>query len=149
MSAWTFTAQAVPRGQPRVRATAFGGRARVWTPSTADGFKSAVAIAAREAVEPDRWPIRHGWTLTAVFYLPRPQRLMGRKGGAKEMIPHTARPDLDNLVKAAVDALVDSGIVHDDAPLYMINCAKFYAEPDGTARAEFTLEANTDTEKHG
>lgn len=91
MSAWTFTAQAVPRGQPRVRATAFGGRARVWTPSTADGFKSAVALAARDAVEPERWPIRHGWTLTAVFYLPRPQRLMGRKGGAKEMIPHTAR----------------------------------------------------------
>lgn len=149
MSSWTFTATAVPKGQPRVRATAFGGRNRVWTPSTADGFKTAVALAARQAVDPERCPIRTGWLLTAVFYLPRPKRLMGRAGGARERIPHIGRPDLDNLVKAAVDAMVDSGVVHDDAPLYMMSCAKFYAEPDGSPRAEFTLEANTDTDIYG
>jgi len=147
MNEWTFIARAIPKGQPRVRATAFGkGRVRMWTPSSADQFKSAVALAAREALPADITPIRHGWTLACVFYLPRPQRLMGRKGGARERVPHIGRPDIDNLLKAACDALVDSGIVHDDAQLYWVTAAKYYAESGGEPRAEFHLSANTDTE---
>ena len=118
----------------------------MWTPSSADAFKAAVVVAAREAVPEDVRPIRHGWTLGAMFYLPRPQRLMGRRGGARELVPHTGRPDIDNLLKAACDALVDSGIVHDDAQLYWVVAAKYYAETDGEPRAVFQLSANTDTE---
>lgn len=146
MSEWHFTAQAIPKAQPRVRATSFSrGMVRMWTPDTADNFKGAVAVAASRAVDPAVTPIRDGWSLTCAFYLPRPKRLMGRRGGARERIPHTAKPDLDNLVKAALDAIVNSGVVHDDAQLYWINAVKVYAEPDGQPRAEFVLSTNTET----
>lgn len=149
MSEWHFTANAVPKAQPRVRATSFSkGMVRMWTPATADGFKGAVAMAAAMAVDPDATPIRDGWSLTCVFYLPRPRRLMGRKGGSRERIAHTSKPDLDNLVKAAVDAIVNSGVVHDDAQLYWVNALKVYAEPSGNPRAEFMLSTNTEI-NHG
>jgi len=150
MRTWTFTAHAVPKGQPRVRATALAkGKVRMWTPTVADNFKGAVALAAAQAIGAGDRPIETGWTLEAVFFMPRPQRLNGRKGGARERIPHLARPDIDNLLKAAVDAIVDIGIVRDDAPLWLVQASKFYAEPEGIPRAEFTLTTNTDDTVHG
>ena len=145
MSDWFFTANAVPKAQPRARATAFGGKARMWTPATADGFKLAVGVAARTAMPADILPLRGGVALAIAFYFPRPQRLARRSGGAREMIPYISRPDIDNLSKAVMDALVDCGALHDDAPIFHLAAGKYYAEPDGLPRAEIYLTANTDT----
>lgn len=150
MSDWTFTAMAVPKGQPRVRATALAkGKVRMWTPAAADNFKGAVALAALAAVDPSARPIRTGWTLDCRFFMPRPKRLEDRSGGGRERLPHLARPDIDNLVKAAVDAIVDAGVAHDDATLWRISASKFYAEQGSQPRADFYLTTNTDDISHG
>lgn len=146
MSVWRFTAAAEPKGQPRARATTFGGgRPRMWTPATADAFKTAVALAAREAIPQELCPIDGPIRLVAAFYLRRPQRLLARRV-PREAIPHVSKPDVDNVVKAALDALVQSGIVRDDSLLYSMSVGKYYTEADLAPRAEFWLYTNTDTE---
>ncbi len=143
MSEWTFTANAVPKGQPRARATRWGGGPRMWTPSTADAFKLAVADEARKAVEMDATPIRAGVALGVRFYMPRPKRLCGKRAhpGA---IPAPVKPDLDNLLKAVMDALVNAGILHDDCIVHTLAATKEYAELDNNPRAEIKLVANTE-----
>ena len=135
MTAWSWTALAEPKGQPRARATAWGGKPRMWTPSSADAFKNAVAVGAREAVPAELQPLDQPWALTVVFYLPRPKRL----GKRDDTPPHTAKSDLDNLCKAALDAIVGAGVARDDAPMWELHARKVYCEYGDAPRAEFRL----------
>lgn len=145
LTAYAFVARAVPKAQPRARATSFGGKPRMWTPSTADSFKSAVSMAASMAIPRELTPILDGFSLVAVFYLPRPKRLLTKKFISTIDIPMISKPDIDNLVKAALDALVDAGVVRDDAPLWDLTARKYYADAGEDPRAEFLLTANTET----
>lgn len=111
----------------------------MWTPGTADAFKAATAMAVREIVPADITPIRGLVQIAVVFYMPRPKRMMGRKWDPGA-IPHGARPDIDNLSKALIDAIVDSGVLADDAPVWSLSARKYYAEADGHARAEVMIE---------
>jgi len=73
------------------------GRVRNYTPAThpVNGYKAALILAAKEAgVRPLDGPLR----VIVRFYLPRPKRLMRRKDPSGP-IPHTSRPDIDNLWK--------------------------------------------------
>ena len=137
---WTWTAFAAPKGQPRARATTWGGKPRMWTPSAADEFKSAVAKSAQESVPAEMQPIDGAWSLAVVFYLPRPKRL----GKRNDSPPCIAKPDIDNLVKAAVDAIVAAGVARDDAPLWTLHARKLYCEYGDTPRAEFQLSIEDD-----
>ena len=144
MNAWSFTVLHAPKAQPRTKATSFGGKARVWTPSTADGFKTATSLAALAAVDPGVTPIRDPVELAVAFYLPRPKRLC-RKSDPRGAIRCASKPDIDNLLKALLDALVNAGVLDDDAQLWCVSMLKFYAEIDGAPRAEVRLEiSNTD-----
>jgi Holliday junction resolvase RusA-like endonuclease len=107
----------------------------MWTPSSADDFKTAVALAARESVPAEIQPIDCPWQLAVVFYLPRPKRL----GKEQDTPPCAAKPDIDNLVKAAVDAIVAAGVAKDDAPLWALVARKVYCEYGDAPRAEFVL----------
>lgn len=72
------------------------------------------------------------------YYLPRPARLMRAKDpdGA---IPHTGRPDVDNLTKAIFDAL--NGVAwKDDGQVSMTTMCKHYHEKWGKPRAEIRIE---------
>ncbi len=103
MNEYRFTANAIPKGQPRARATMFGNRARMWTPSTADVFKAAVGIAARECVPPEITPIRGAIELHWIAYLPRPQRLC-RRGSDAGPVVCLAKPDRDNIDNLLAEA---------------------------------------------
>jgi Holliday junction resolvase RusA-like endonuclease len=144
MNEYRFTANAIPKGQPRARATMFGNRARMWTPSTADVFKAAVGIAARECVPPEITPIRGAIELHWIAYLPRPQRLC-RRGSDAGPVVCLAKPDRDNIDKAICDALQDAGVIADDRTIYLGSQAKYYAEIDGAPRAEICIRC-TNTE---
>lgn len=77
--------------------------------------------------------------LECKFYLPRPQKLM-RKRDPDGPIWHTGKPDLDNLYKSTMDALL--GIVwHDDNQVATFgpDQGKWYTEKDGRPRVEIRI----------
>jgi Holliday junction resolvase RusA-like endonuclease len=126
VSVCAFDVQGEPKGQPRVKAfyNKNVGRARVFTPGTAEAWKGAIALTAQPFLPaaPLDCPLR----LTAAFFFPRPARLM-RKKDPDEAIPHTTTPDTDNAIKAVMDALTQIGMWRDDALVISIIVEKRYA----------------------
>lgn len=104
-----------PVAQPRPRATARGGFARVYNPSTADEWKDAIRLAAIEHGETFDGPV----SLAITFYMPKPKR---HKAGSQ----HMTKPDLDNLVKAVMDALTKAGWWKDDCQVVSLVASKHY-----------------------
>lgn len=115
-----------PKGQPRPRAFARGGKARVYDPGTAEGWKGQVALAARGYLPPA--PIDTATLMHLRFHLPRPRGHFG-KAGLKPTAPHhhLTKPDADNLAKAVMDALVGIGFLRDDRLVRLLLVTKCYA----------------------
>ena len=121
----TITVYGEPKAQPRPRATARGGFARVYNPSTADEWKQAIVDAARNQGEPFLGPV----SLEIRFDMPRPKSMRGT-----EQKPHTVKPDIDNMVKAVMDALTTAIWWIDDSQVWRLSTSKQYAakgEPSG------------------
>ena len=123
-SVCVFDVQGIPKGQPRPRAFARGGRAAVYDPGTAEGWKGAIALAARPYLPPA--PLDCPLRLTVAFFFPRPGRLSSKKS-PDEQIPHTAKPDADNALKAVMDCLTQIGMWRDDALVCSTIVEKYYA----------------------
>src|SRR5690625_622034 len=104
MAVIKLTIPAVPVAQPRQRHAVIGGHVRNYTPADhpVQAYKAAVMLAARQAGV-DK-PLEGPLQVDVAFYLPRPKRLMRRKD-PDGPVPHTARPDVDNLWKSTADAL--------------------------------------------
>jgi Holliday junction resolvase RusA-like endonuclease len=122
-----------PKAQPRVKARAVGGIAHIYTPPTADGWKSAVRGLAR--CEYRGPPSRCAFRLKIEFVFARPRSHFGTgrnadvlKRTAREH--HTQKPDLDNCEKAILDAL--NGVIwRDDAQIVDLHTTKRWGERDG------------------
>lgn len=110
----TFFVTGDPKGQPRPRAFARGGQARVYDPGTAEGWKSLIAFELRRHW--DRKQVNGPISVDLIFHLRRPKSHYNRKG-LKLSAPcwHTQKPDSDNLAKAVLDALTQCGVWHDDS----------------------------------
>ena len=123
-----FFVSGVPKAQPRVKAFVRGGHAGVYTPDSAESWKQAVR---RETVAnaPESlvaWSVR----VELDFFLPRPKAHHKRDGSVKANSPvwHCKKPDLDNLIKAVVDAITDTQRVWlDDSQICQISATKSYA----------------------
>lgn len=99
-----------PMAQPRAKAVNRGTRAGVYTPATAYGWKTQVALAVRGL---DRR--ESGTIIRLSFHFERPQGHYGVKGlRASAPVLHEQKPDPDNLGKAVLDAMVDAGFLKDD-----------------------------------
>lgn len=120
-----FWVDGEPQGEPRPRATAFRGHVRVYT--TKNPWRDAVA---RRALEMHSGPPLEGAVgVRIVCYFRRPQRLL-RKKDSPDPILHTAKPDGDNVAKAALDAM--SGILYrDDRQVAAMTVRKYYAPKPG------------------
>jgi Holliday junction resolvase RusA-like endonuclease len=120
-----FNVQGEPKGQPRPRAfvNKKTGRASVFDSGRAEGWKGAVALAAKPYLPPE--PLDCPLRLTVAFFFPRPKRLMRAKDPT-EAIPHTAKPDADNALKAVMDCMTQIGFWHDDALVYSTVVVKYY-----------------------
>ena len=127
--AFTVSIEPVAKGRPR----AFGNR--MVTPAKTRKYEAAFAQLAADC-EP-RAPIEGAIAITLTFYLKRPKRLM-RKKDPSGRLPCDRRPDLDNLVKAAMDAL--KRWWRDDAQIANITASKFYTEKDGLPRVEVVVD---------
>jgi len=136
-----------PKAQPRTRASSFGGgRARVYDPGTANGWKNLIAQALRKYAGQAITDALH---VDLTFFFPRPRSHFGTGKNSKlmkEFAPefHTKKPDIDNLEKAVYDALSEKsgiGLWKDDAQIVSCRPHKMYADgsPVGMRIAIYSL----------
>lgn len=137
-----FSVFGTPKGQPRVRAFARGGKASVFDPGTADGWKHLVVLAA--ASQQPKEPIDEMVAMSIIFLLPRPKRLCTKKASALHLVPCTSKPDLDNAVKAVLDALTQAGWFKDDALVYSVFVEKYYADQGARPGANIRITWGAD-----
>lgn len=146
----TFFVSGDPKGQPRVRATRRGSFAGVYDPGTADRWKACIR-ADWKALNVPAWsgPVK----VRLDFFLPRPKghfRTGKNASVLRETAPtyHVAKPDADNLAKAALDALTDAGAWGDDSGVAVLKVTKFYGTRTGCeiriseVEADFKLSSN-------
>ena len=133
----TITVHTMPIGQPRPRFTTIGGHARAYTPLSdpVHTFKAAVQIEWHDATaEP---PLSGPVSVHMVFLMPRP-KIRRRKKDPRGRIPCTVKPDIDNLVKAALDAL--SGLAFcDDKQVYNLAAIKHEVAVDEQPHVRITI----------
>lgn len=139
----TIRVDGIPKPQPRPRAVIRGNRAGVYDPGTAESWRSSV----REAALPMRpgTPISGPVQIKMRFRLPRPQSHYRTGKRYKDLkpsapIPHTKKPDIDNLAKAVMDSLSDIGMWRDDSIVWDEHATKIYHDHPG---CEITITWNT------
>lgn len=132
-----FSVPGVPVAQPRIKATSIGGYARVYTPKTADTYKASVALAFRSAYGGN--PIDGAVRVDIEFVMPRPKSMIWRK---REMHSewHTKKPDIDNLAKAAMDALYGLAWI-DDSQVCSLVIAKRIASGTESPSTEIRIKS--------
>lgn len=129
MNEITFFVHGTPKGQPRPKAFFRGGKAAVYDPGTAEGWKGCLALAAQEK-RPQK-PLLGPLELLLKFYFSRPKshfRTGKRSNELRESAPyhHTGKPDVDNLAKAVMDAMTQLGFWQDDSQVAKITVTKHF-----------------------
>ena len=149
----TFTVDAVPVAQPRQRMTIMNTGKNKFIKSYVPGnhpvvhYKAYTAWLGRRAAQKlnhaDRLSLQEDpLVLSLIFYLPRPKS-KNKKNFADEL-PHTSRPDVDNLFKSTVDAL--TGVLwKDDKQIFATTIKKFYHKRGDMPRV--IVDVQTDTKK--
>jgi Holliday junction resolvase RusA-like endonuclease len=125
----TFRIDAIPRGQGRARVSSFGGFARAYKDKVDVQHETTLAALAapHRPVVPLDCPI----AVDIVAVMPRSKHLsrVSKKTGLPladpARIPHTAKPDADNIAKGVLDAL--KGWWRDDAQVCDVRCTKLVA----------------------
>ena len=119
-----------PKAQPRVKAYSRGGKAGVYTPSTADEWRRTVkAGLARHASK----KLAGAFEVELDFFLDRP-RSHFRTGKyshiLKSDVPkyHTKKPDVDNFAKLILDVLSKIEYWEDDSQVVSLRVTKQYAD---------------------
>ena len=138
MSKLDITVHATPAAQPRAKAARIGSFVRMYTPSTADSWKSAVKRAVYNVTGGKSLftgLVIIDWT----FHLPRPKKLY-RKSDPDGPIPHGSKPDFDNLAKSTSDAITDIGAWRDDSQVCDARIRKFYCAKDCGPWARIVIE---------
>ena len=113
-----------PIGKGRPRGTSIGGHVRVYTPQKTADWERAAALLMRQAWRNAPCEELVEVEVIAVFH--RPKRLL-RKKDPECRIWHGSKPDIDNVVKCALDAMVMAGVIRDDAQVVDIRARSMYA----------------------
>ena len=129
-----------PKGQPRPRAASFGGRARVYNPSTAKDYKNSIGVEMIEEAKKQSvsLPMDGAFFLEARIEFARPKRLE-RKKDPEEAIPHTSKPDIDNVLKVIMDAIQQHGGISDDSGIVGVKATKWFAQKGEKSKTTITL----------
>jgi Holliday junction resolvase RusA-like endonuclease len=126
-----------PVPQPRVRVSTRGGFARAYVPSNhpVHAFRQQISRLASRCWQTDQ-PV--SVTINAVFSRPKSHY---NKSGVKASAPLLPRADADNVAKAVLDAITDSGAIwHDDKQVAKLTVDKRYGDQGFT---EIIIETNS------
>lgn len=117
------------KGRPRF------SRGHAYTPKETREYEEAVRQIVKSVIKS---PFNNGLRLTINFYLqvpkswPKAKQEQARNGQVRP----TTRPDIDNLIKAIMDALNDGIGYNDDKQIVELHAYEWYGEP----RTEIELE---------
>ena len=118
-------------GQPQGKARPRFAQGRTYTPAKTVAYEGLIAYAGQEVMRGKaliEGPVY--LTVTATFDIPKSWSKKRRLEASAGMAWHTSRPDYDNILKAAGDAL--NGIVwKDDSQVALAKCVKLYGEKPG------------------
>lgn len=121
--------QPVPKARPR-----FSSRSgTAYTPKKTKDYEKKITKAIKPMVQNKISGAVHV-QLDIVFNRPKYMQTKKYQDG---LILHTKRPDLDNVIKAVLDAL--NSVLDDDAQVAQINATKYYAEKQSQPRTEITI----------
>tara|TARA_Y100000296_G_C5146940_1_gene244256 strand:- start:520 stop:936 length:417 start_codon:yes stop_codon:yes gene_type:complete len=128
-----FTIHGKPIALKRHRVSKNG---RMYDPSYKDKKQIWLQIAQ---FKPKR-PLTGDIFIKLIFYMPRPKHhyRTGKyshllKDRCKDIIYHSVKPDLDNLVKLICDTIQGKDrIIHDDSQICIIQAEKKYGDPPRT-----------------
>jgi Holliday junction resolvase RusA-like endonuclease len=133
-----------PKAQPRPKAFAFRGHARVYDPGTAEGWKGAIALALRPWVGEVVFP--GGAVVVSLGFVFRRPKSHYRSDGSTftKGAPshHTGAPDTDNLAKAVLDACTSLGLWRDDSQVIDLRVRKAYALPGAQPGVQVLITAD-------
>jgi crossover junction endodeoxyribonuclease RusA len=104
---------------------------RSYYPAAYDGWRRAAAVLLRAQHE-GRDPIQGPVTVEVVAIHPRPRRCPAglRAWWGPGRVVKATRPDIDNIVKAALDALDAAGVLADDGQVVRLVAQDWYAAED-------------------
>ena len=111
----SFTAHVSPCGKDRPRFSFKSGFPRVYTSEKTRRFETIFSDVAHGAMmRAGHMPTYDAVRLRIVAYFPVPKSYSKKKRGhcIEGVIKPTIKPDIDNVVKAALDAM--NGVVYDD-----------------------------------
>lgn len=125
----TFTVPGDPVGKARPRVARRGKHVKLYTPDKTRAYEEKIGWHARSShcylLGPDT-PVR----VEVIAVFTRPQRLKRAKD-PEGLIPHTVKPDLDNVLKSVLDGL--NGVVYpDDKQVCSFDANGYYAEKEPT-----------------
>ena len=135
----SFTLPGIPKPLKRHRSTKGG---HMYDPSLRDKQLMWLQIAKYRP----KLPYAGDIFIKMKFYLPHPKNRYKTKGGKptkvlkdryKDMIYHSYKPDIDNLVKMICDTIQGKGkMICDDSQICILQAEKLYGEP----RTEVTIQ---------
>jgi Holliday junction resolvase RusA-like endonuclease len=131
MEAITFTVHALPIAQPRARATAINGMARMYEAKKSHAihdFKASVRKAGTDAYKGP--PLEGPLAVTMLFLFSSKTK--------RERKPKDTKPDCDNLAKGVLDSL--NGLLYrDDSQVMKLAIEKWHANGTEQPRVEICI----------
>ena len=129
MASLSFSAALKPVGKARPR---FDSRHGVtYTPTTTRNYEGQISLLARKALG-TRPKLKGELTVTLSFCYAAPKSWTKKQIEALDaagVLPKTTKPDVDNLIKAVLDAL--NGVVYeDDAAVVRVYATKWWSTVD-------------------
>lgn len=123
-----FQVLGMPVGKGRGRAVRTHTGVRVVTPTSTREWEHLCAHIGSVQAYKQGWP--RGFSgpvkLTVWAIAARPKRLLRKKDPVGRLW-RSAKPDVDNVVKAVSDALVAGGVIHDDVQVCQLDAQSLYA----------------------
>lgn len=124
-----------PQGKGRPRYTTRAGHAVAYTPAATKAYEAQIRQAWQEQDGRNFGAAALALIVTAYYPIPSKARKAEKDAMLAGQVPATGKPDLDNVVKACMDAL-NGTAYDDDAQITHINAARAYSDQP---RIEFDL----------
>lgn len=122
---FTFTVHGVPKGKGRPRFARMGNFVKTYTDQKTQIAEGDIKLAYLNTKDRPQEPISNQISLSVSFFMPIPASLSAKKQSALNGSYHSKKPDIDNLLKAVLDAL--NGVAfRDDSLICSVVCFKVY-----------------------
>jgi Holliday junction resolvase RusA-like endonuclease len=121
---FTLSIPGDPVGKGRPRMAVVAGHAMAYTPKPTAQWEGMAASLARAKWH--REPLDEAVAVLVLAVASRPKRLL-RKRDPDGRMWRTSKPDIDNVAKAVLDALVKAGVIRDDTLVVSLSAQSLYA----------------------